>query len=481
MLYSLPRSASLLILLVAACSAANEPSPAEDDIDSGVDNSSSGGSSGASSSGGEPSEQQHARARELEEVVEYVRANTAYPYPLDYAQLVSDGRAAILTGADDDETYLRALYQVFLGVPQGHQYFGLNAGCGERIPFQSYSRRGVCGRPHARGIIVTSARAGNQLGLKPGDIVRSIGGDSALFETLRARPMCAISMPSPDSEHGMLAATFADLVKPGEILQVEAASGESRDVTVVVEEGNQFADCTDPLGRPKERAVYSERRADGVGVIRLPSFLDPEQIPPDDPAEIAAYVEAFEAKIQVAFDALADAPALIWDIRGNGGGATPVGLDIASGFVGADATPLSYCVTRNTNSDPPSYGSARSVEYRLSPGGRFAYSGRVAVLTDQLAYSAGDYFPLAVKLRTNALLVGATTSGAFGASSMPRDFAGPPAFSVAVDINKCVNVDGQPLETHGVEPTEIVDYTPADLAAGRDTILERAAQLLTTP
>lgn len=155
--------------------------------------------------------------------------------------------------------------------------------------------------------------------------------------------------------------------------------------------------------------------------------------------EVEAYRAAFEAKIEAAFDAVKSTPAIVWDLRGNGGGLTQVGLDIASGFPGARADAISYCQWRMPKTDPPSLDASRYAEYALSPGGRFAYAGKVAVLIDGQDYSAADYFPLAAKSRTNAILVGAPTAGAYGAESEAKSFDGPPAFSVSVDENRCMS------------------------------------------
>ena len=51
-------------------------------------------------------------------------------------------------------------------------------------------------------------------------------------------------------------------------------------------------------------------------------------------------------------------------------------------------------------------------------------------------------------------------------------------FSVTVDVNRCADADGVPLEGRSVVPHVLVDYDPVDLAAGRDTVLERAIQEL---
>lgn len=434
-----------------------------------------------------PSPTQLAQATELEKVLRYVRDNTAWHSPLDWSSLVTRGRREIFRGEGGGRDYFGALFHAFIAVPQGHQGLYLDARCGVDVPMPYRSVRGACGRPHPRGVIVTFVRPGNALGLSAGDVVVRLASGAAssagaMLTELGDRPMCAVSRPSASYRDASVAATFSDLLREGETIEIESPSGARRTVTVgpLGAAGDAIA-CDDPLGRPTSVAVQSYVRPDGVGVIRLPSFVDPEQTFPTSGSleEIEAYRERFEAKIQAAFDAVKSAPAIVWDIRGNGGGLTMVGLDIASGFVGATGGEISYCRARIVRSDPPRFGAERYATYQLSPGGRFAYSGKVGVLTDGLNYSAADYFPLAVKLKTGARIFGSKTAGAFGATSKTASFAGPPSFLVSVDLNRCsLAADDSDLEGASVEPHVVVEYEPADLVEGRDTILERAAAAL---
>ncbi|MBX3213321.1 MAG: hypothetical protein KF850_14895 [Labilithrix sp.] len=430
-----------------------------------------------------PTDAQLAQAAELASMLRYIEEETAWHAPLDWDDLSARGRKSILGGDGSDLAYFTALYHAFVAVPQGHQGLYLARGCGKLVPYPGYSQRGACGRPHARGIIVTSVKASNALGLKVGDVVTRVGDAAGgdVVGALAERPVCASSRPSASFRDTTTAATFSDLLTPGEEILVEAPDGATRAVKVpdapLTGALGSALSCQDPFSRSTAVPVESAIRPDGVGVIRLPGFLDPEQPFPTSPTEeaIATYRAAFEAKILAAFDAVKSAPAIVWDVRGNGGGLTMIGLAIASGFPGARAETISYCQARVPKSDPPAFDSLRYAEYALSPGGPFAYAGKVAVLIDGLDYSAADYFPLAVKARTNAIVVGAPTAGAYGATSKSQLFEGPPAFSVSVDVNRCATADDDaPLEGRGVAPHVAVGYDPKDLAAGKDTVLERA-------
>jgi hypothetical protein len=435
-----------------------------------------------------PSAQQLQEVTELNAVVDYIKGQTAWSGPIAWEVLKAEGRARILTGDGSSYTYFNALYHAFAAVPEGHQALYLSGGgCGTLVPAAGYAVRGACGRPHALGVVITQAKAGNLLGLATGELIVKLGMASGpeLLRMLADRPMCTSSAPSQAFAETAAAASMVDLLRAGEQVTVQAPDGGQRVLTVPdapLTGLSTAVSCSDPFGRPGSPAATSSLVADGgVAVIRVPSFVDPDVPFPTNPTQqqFDQYVATFQAKIQAAFDQVKTAPAMIWDVRGNGGGLTAVGLAIASGFPGASFTDLSYCQARIPDTDPPQVAAQRYATYHLSAGSPFAYTGKVAVLIDGFNYSAADYFPLAAKARTQALLVGSATAGAFGATSGNRTFTGPPAFTVYVDLNRCFDAQTEvPLEGHNTVPQVVVDYDPVDLAAGRDTVLERAVSEL---
>lgn len=455
--------------------------------DASIDTSCAPGSPACETGRGQaplPTQEQYAQATELGAMLAYFKDRTAWHSPLDWSALEASGRENILRGDGSDLAYFTALQRAFIAIPQGHQILYMPNVCGSVVPTASVSQRGVCGRPHPRGIVVTNVRANNVLRLNTGDLITRVGNasGSAALVSLAGRPVCSASQPSTSNREAVTATTFSDLLRAGEEIEIEAANGTKRTMLVPDTPSDVSAkalSCADPFGRKKTPAE-SALRSDGVGVIRLPGFLDSEVPFPTNPTDAAIdlYRSTFEAKILAAFEKVKSAKAIVWDVRGNPGGLTAVGLDIASGFPGAREDLISYCQARIAKSDPPEFDSFRYANYALTPGGPFAYTGRVAVLIDGLDYSAADYFPLAVKTRTDALLIGAPTAGGFGAASMSKDFGGPPGFTVTVDVNRCSAADDTPLEGKSTEPHIAVEYEPQDLAAGRDTVLERAVSAL---
>lgn len=423
-----------------------------------------------------PTEEQRAQASELELYAGYIKDNTAWHSPLDWPAIVADGKSRIFRGDGGPLAYFDALYHVFIRVPQGHQGLYLEEGCGRLVPSTGYSVRGACGRPHPRGIVVTNVAAGNPLGLAPGDLVVRLGATEgrAILTELADRPYCTTSSPGVAYRATEVSASFADLARAKERLEIERPDGTKR--TVTIPEGpleGPGLSCIDPLGRARVPAEATLLPS-GVGVIRLPSFVDPEQPFPTNATDIEAYAETFRVKIDAAFAKVKSAKAIVWDVRGNTGGMTVIGLGILGGMPGLKPGPLSSCVARKAGSDPPAFDTQRYAEYAISADARYAYTGKVAILIDGFGYSATDYFAYGAKMGTGALLVGSETAGGFGATSDTKSFAGPPKFSVSVDLNLCSDATNKPLEGRSVAPDVVVDYDPKDLAAGKDTVLERA-------
>ncbi len=429
----------------------------------------------------DPTARQRAQAASIEALVDALAPATAWHEPVDAAAVKIRERAAVLKGDGSDLPFFGAAWHTMNAFPQGHQgLFSLVASvCGKAMAYQQTSRFGVCGRPSSAGLAVTFARTGNTLGLAVGDVITSAGADTgdALFEASYQRPVCGTVFPAASGYRYAGAASFFGNVPAGTKLGVRRPDGSTRELIVPAETDASATDCTDPFVR--ERALYAEAkvRADGVAVIRLPSFYPFDKQPPPNAtaADFEAFAAAYQDEIKKVFDTVKTAPGIVWDIRGNTGGITNVGLAIISGFATARKTAISYCRTRTPGSSPPAFDPPRYAVYQVDPGGPFAYAGKVAVVSDGLAYSAGDYFPFAVIKASGAAVVGSASAGAFGGGNGPITIDGPPKLSANFDASGCFDAaTGKPLEGAPPPPKVAVEYDAKDLAAGRDTILERA-------
>lgn len=429
----------------------------------------------------DPSARQLLQAKSLAALADALAASSAWHLPVDASAVKLRERNAVLKGNSTDGVFFGAAWRTLNAFPQGHQgLFSPETGvCGKAMPFQQSSRFGVCGRPSAAGLAVTYARASNLLGLAPGDVITRAGDDAgdALFESSYARPVCGGVFPAPSGRRYAGAASFFGTVPPGMKLVVRAPGGAEREITVPAGADPNPTDCTDPFARSTRIYAEAKVRPDGVAVIRLPSFFPFDKPFPDtgDLAVIDAFRAAYQEEIKKVFDSVKSAPGIVWDARGNTGGLTPVGLAIVSGFPSARRTALSYCRSRVAESSPAAFETERYSLYEIEPGGPFAYAGKVAVVTDGLAYSAGDYFPLAAVRASSAPVVGSATAGAYGGGRAPIAIDGPPKLEANYDPTACFDgATNAPLEGAPPPPKVAVEYDGKDLAAGKDTIVERA-------
>jgi hypothetical protein len=433
----------------------------------------------------DPTARQLAQAKSIAALVDTLNDSSAWHEAVDASAVKLRERTALLHGDASDGVFFGAAWRTMNAFPQGHQslFSSEKNVCGKALAMQQTSRFGVCGRPSAGGIAITTARDGNRLGLHAGDIVTSAGGESgdALFESAYLRPVCGGVFPAASGRRYAGAASFFGTVPAGMKLVVRAPDGTSRDVTVPAESDPQAIDCTDPFGRNRQVYAEAKTRPDGVAVIRLPSFFPFDKPLPASPtqAELDAFVAEYEAEIQKVFDTVKTAPAIVWDARGNTGGITSVGLAIVSGFPSARKVAVSYCRDRIEGSSPIAYNAQRYALYGVDPGGPFAYAGKVAVVTDGLAYSAGDYFPLAVAKGSDVPVVGSASAGAYGGGRIPIAIDGPPKLEANYDPTACFDaITNKPLEAAPLAPKVPVEYDAKDLAAGKDTIVERAVKEL---
>jgi len=340
------------------------------------------------------------------------------------------------------------------------------------------STLGACAVPRGQDFLVTATLPGNALGLHPGDLIEAVDGrtGAAMYDLVLDQPACGAGTASDQARREEAARSLFSALPAGTPLSVRALDGTETTVSVPAQQNDRLW-CGDPLGRNTNFVARAHRRSDGVAVIDLPSFAPPDGFTDENwEAEMAV----FQREIQDVFTTVSDAPALIWDVRSNLGGASPVAFAIAAGMPGARPMPIARCSTRIAGTDPPAYRHA-GPDYDLVPGSEFDYAGRVAILIDGRTLSAGDYFALAVKTATDALVVGTPSSGAFGGIGNVVDIATDPNLVVGYDPYRCDDVSGQPLETHGTEPDLRVEYDPTDIAAGVDTVLEAAAAALLTP
>jgi carboxyl-terminal processing protease len=252
--------------------------------------------------------------------------------------------------------------------------------------------------------------------------------------------------------------------------------GDGRTVRIV----RGAASGPEPARRP---TLDSLSLAGGVPYLAIRSF--------DEPSIEQAAVAFLRAH--------ADAPAMVIDVRDNGGGTTPESLIRAL----MDRPYAEW--TEATTMSVALFGAYRRIRDVVAPQdlGEYArgfidglssfdrtmlttlgriirpqqpvYTGPLAVLIDDGCASACEDFVMPLKVSRRAILVGSTT---YGSTGQPYMFDFGNGMSFRVSTKRTSFPDGSPFEGVGVTPDVLVEPTAADLRAGRDPVLARSLAAL---
>ncbi len=163
-------------------------------------------------------------------------------------------------------------------------------------------------------------------------------------------------------------------------------------------------------------------------------------------------------RVEDALKAIGSVPGMILDFRANGGG----------GFSHSDLLGRFIPV-----------GKELKFNKRYGSRGEVSYGGPIVVIVDGVTRSAGETGSGMFKEDGRAYMIGESPTA--GMSSGKKTLELPSAkFQLYVSVRSNMRRfnKGRGIEGIGVIPHEIVAFKPADLAAGRDTLIERAEALL---
>ncbi len=402
---------------------------------------------------------------------------------LDIPAIREDALAALEREDEADPALIAGLFSVVRSFKNGHAgIYGATASCFDLGAADlGYTAYGVCAKPYEDDFVVTHQPGlTNPLGLSRGDRIVGLNGDTGadMQEAILSRPLCANGAGNHDVDHEHAAEALFGVLRRGDELLVEDLEGNVRTVVATAPNAS-VAPCRFPAGPTQAPLVSGELRDDGVAVIRLTRFT----LFPGEPGYVSVQTEAdawvlienmIDQVVEVFDDLEPTAQGIVWDARGNIGGASPVAFEIAAGMPGATETPIARCTTRIAGSDPVDY-DVFGPDYDLFPSTTLQTNKPTAVLIDGLSISAGDYFARAVSLATAAPIFGRPSAGAYGGGGQGAYVGAGDRFYMGVDPFRCNDTDGVALETRSVQPDVWVDYEPADLAVGLDTVEEAAA------
>lgn len=191
------------------------------------------------------------------------------------------------------------------------------------------------------------------------------------------------------------------------------------------------------------------------------------------------YYESFsatvgEGNLDYALNFLAPARGLIIDIRDNGGGSLTNVETFVARFI--DRPTLVGYISHKTGPGHEDFSEPYAITYKPAEPGRVRWAKPIIVLTNRSTFSAANNFASVMKLLPGVRIVGATTGGGSG---MPYSSEIPCGWSVRFSACSMLDANGNSTE-NGVEPTEgcAVDMNTQDALNGKDTILEKAIELL---
>jgi C-terminal processing protease CtpA/Prc len=159
--------------------------------------------------------------------------------------------------------------------------------------------------------------------------------------------------------------------------------------------------------------------------------------------------------------------ALILDLRGNPGGA------IES---------LKLMVSGLFDHDVKLYDRADRKESKpvIAKHSGKPYQGKLIVLVDAASGSCAEMLARIVQIEHRGTVIGDNTAGTVMESNIYRETQGDRTkiyYGFSVTVANLIMSDGKSLENTGVVPDEVLLPTGADLAAGRDPVLARAAEV----
>jgi carboxyl-terminal processing protease len=282
-------------------------------------------------------------------------------------------------------------------------------------------------------------------GLKRGDLVLSVENFRPTrkelwkmdyyYHTLSPRPGLRVVVQSPG----------------GEPRQLDIAANVKQEKTVM----NLFSDFNELIreAEDSERVKYHRfQKFGGLVVWNMPGFdFEPEQAD------------------KIMTDDVKGRGSLILDLRGNGGGYVATLERLVGHFFDRE---IKIADRKGRKEMKPMLAKKRSDK---------PFDGKLVVLIDSKSASAAEIFARLVQIEKRGIVIGDQSSGMVMQSRFHEQEMGADSiifYGVSITNADVIMSDGKSVEHIGVVPDELVLPTAADMAAGRDPVLARAAEIL---
>ena len=191
------------------------------------------------------------------------------------------------------------------------------------------------------------------------------------------------------------------------------------------------------------------------------------------------YYESFsspvgEGNLDYALNFLSTANGLIIDVRDNGGGSLTNVETFVARFI--DRPTLVGYICLKTGPGQNDFSEPYAITYRPAQEGRVRWAKPIVVLTNRSTFSAANNFASVMKNLPDVTIVGSVTGGGSG---VPFSSELPCGWGIRFSACSMLDALGESTEG-GITPSEgcAVDLDPLDALSGRDTILEKAIEIL---
>jgi hypothetical protein len=176
-------------------------------------------------------------------------------------------------------------------------------------------------------------------------------------------------------------------------------------------------------------------------------------------------------QFDAALEAMKNTDALIIDVRSNGGGNDLTALSLASRLI-EEKTQYSWVRYRN--------GKAHNdftewVPNYVTPDGNIKYLKPIAVLTNRGCFSSCEAFIMMMQANPRAITIGGVSGGGSG-NPIGREL--PNGWTFRVPIWQQADINKELFELKGLTPDYVTTISDDDIKQMRDTILEKAIELL---
>lgn len=288
-------------------------------------------------------------------------------------------------------------------------------------------------------------------GMKPGDLVLSVDGFKPTrkelwkveyyYYSLSPRPGMRLVLQSPGQQQRQI--DVAAKVRQGKrLLNVSGSGASSEDINDLIRESEDS----------DRRMRHRFQRIGSVVVWKMPTFgFEPQQAG------------------SLMDDHVKGSSGLILDLRGNSGGYVRTLEFLAGHFFEHD---LKIADLKGRKEKKPMLAKTR---------GKNIFPGKLVVLVDSKSASASELFARLIQIEKRGIVLGDISAGAVMQSKFYQQELGADTvifYGASITDADVIMADGKSLEHTGVIPDELIKPTPEDMAANRDPVLVRAAELL---